>query len=158
MVAESQKEMVEFIGNVKATQGATTITSDRLKVYYQGDLEQGSQTDQTGDSIRKIVATGNVIIRSETRVAVTDKAEYHADSGTIVLTGPDSKVTSGSNTFTGNRIIMYRDTDQVTVEGDEKKQVEVIFYSGPQGLDFEGGSSDAPKSKPPQPGDSKPSE
>lgn len=151
MIAESQNQMVEFIGNVKATQGATTITSDRLKVYYQGNLEEGSQTDQTADTIRKIIATGNVIIRSETRVAVTDQAEYHADSGTILLIGADSKVTSGNNTVTGERITMYRDTDRVTVEKGDNKQVEAVFYSGSQGLDFKNNSPGDPKSDKPKP-------
>ena len=142
MVSESQNEMVEFIGNVKATQGATTITSDRLKVYYRGNLEDGGQTQ---DSIRKIIALGNVIIRSENRVAVTDKAEYHADAGTIQLIGPDSKVTSGNNTVTGERITMYRDTDRVSVEKGAKKQVEAVFYSGSQGLDFKDDAPETPQ-------------
>ena len=139
MVSESPEEMVEFIGNVKATQGATTITSDRLKIYYRGSLEDGGQTQ---DSIRKIIATGNVIIRSENRLAVTDQAEYEADAGTIRLIGPDSKVTSGNNTVTGERITMYRDTDRVSVEKGAKKQVEAIFYSGDKGLDFEDRAAD----------------
>ena len=142
MVSESGSETVEFIGNVKATQGATTITSDRLKIFYRGDLEESSKAGQTEDSIRKIVASGNVIIRSENRVAVTDQAEYHADAGTIVLVGPDSKVTSGNNTVTGERITMYRDSNRVSVEKGAQKQVEAVFYSGSKGLDFKGGAED----------------
>ncbi|MGB5985472.1 MAG: LptA/OstA family protein [Desulfobacterales bacterium] len=145
MIAESPDEMVEFIGNVKATQGATTITSDRLKIYYRGSLEESGQTQ---DSIRKIIATGNVIIRSESRLAVTDQAEYEAEAGTIRLIGPDSKVTSGNNTVTGERITMYRDTDRVSVEKGSEKQVEAVFYSGDQGLDFKDPPADKPKPAP----------
>jgi lipopolysaccharide export system protein LptA len=35
MMADSQSKFVEFVGNVKASQGDTVITADRLKIFYK---------------------------------------------------------------------------------------------------------------------------
>ena len=93
LVSNSDDSYAEFAGNVKVTQGKTVITSDKLRIYYTNDDESGGDALAGQESIKKILATGNVTIRSEDRVAVTPKAEYDAATGIITLLGKGSKFT-----------------------------------------------------------------
>ena len=142
LVSNADDSYAEFAGNVKVTQGKTTITSDKLRIYYNRDDVGKGQDEVAGkDTIKKILAIGNVTIRSENRVAVTPRAEYDAATGIITLSGEGSKVTSGNNTVTGKKITLYRDDDRITVEGGPKKRVEAVFYPGQKGLDIMGGKT-----------------
>ncbi len=38
LVSNNEDKYAEFIGNVKVTQGELIITSDKLRIYYQGEL------------------------------------------------------------------------------------------------------------------------
>jgi lipopolysaccharide export system protein LptA len=149
LVSNADDSYAEFAGNVKVTQGKTIITSDKLRIYYHSENAGDSQVDVAGkETIKKILAVGNVTIRAEDRVAVTPRAEYDAATGIITLSGEGSKVTSGNNTVTGKKITLYRDDDRVTVEGGPKKRVEAVFYPGQKGLDITGGKKKAaPKKK-----------
>ena len=63
--SQPKQNLVEFIGNVHVRQANTTISSDRLKIYYQGGMDaKGQKKGKKGgeESIKKIVAQGNVII------------------------------------------------------------------------------------------------
>jgi len=127
----------EFIGRVVAMQGKMVIESDRLKIYYKGDLnkDQGDtkkdkKAKSTEDYIEKIVARGNVKIVLENGVAYTDQAVYMAETGIIVLTGPQTKVTSDRNSITGDKITVYRNDDRMSVVGNPNQRVEAVFYSG----------------------------
>lgn len=143
LVSNADDSYAEFAGNVKVTQGKTIITSDKLRIYYTSDDSDKSKDAVTGqDSIKRILAIGNVTIRSEDRVAVTPRAEYDAATGIIILSGEGSKVTSGNNTVTGKKITLYRNDDRVTVEGGPKKRVEAVFYPGQKGLDLTGGKAE----------------
>ena len=67
LVTDNQSNWAEFIGNVKATQGTTVITSNRLKIYYKQISENRENVIGGEDSIEKIVASGNVVIHFENR-------------------------------------------------------------------------------------------
>jgi lipopolysaccharide export system protein LptA len=114
---------------VKAAQGSFVITSDRLRIYYEGDLVNPAKKSSEDAFIKKIVAKGNVGITSEQYVAQTDQVEYDTESMTIVLTGENSKVTSGKNSITGSKITLYRKEGQVKVEGSAEKRIKAVFYS-----------------------------
>lgn len=130
LVAYNEASYAEFTGNVSAVQGTTLITSDKLKIYYSKAPENKGKKDTGEESIKKVVATGNVVIRSENRTAYTSMAEYTPASKVVVLSGPDSKVTSGNNFVTGEKITFYVNEDRVVVERSKEKQVEAVFYSG----------------------------
>jgi lipopolysaccharide export system protein LptA len=124
----------EFIGNVKATQGASIITSDRLKVLFGKDSGQANNQVTSGTSIEKIVANGNVRIIFEKGVAVTQRAEYVTETGVYTLSGNGSKVTSGRNSITGAKITFRRADGRIAVESGRGKQVEAVFYPGEKGI------------------------
>jgi lipopolysaccharide export system protein LptA len=131
LVAYNEASYAEFSGNVSAVQGTTLITSDKLRIYYSKvSSDKKGQKDSGEESVKKVVATGKVVIQSENRTAYTSMAEYTPASKVIILSGPDSKVVSGNNFVSGDKITFYVNEDRVTVERGKEKQVEAVFYSG----------------------------
>ena len=131
LISNNEEKWAEFIGNVKVTQADMVIDSDKLRIYYRGELldaeEKGSEKQ---DTLKKIVATGNVNIKTSKYTAESDKVEYDADSMTITMIGDNSKVVSGKNSIAGSKIILYRKDNRIKVLGNQKKRVEATFFSG----------------------------
>ncbi len=136
LVSNNEKKFAEFIGNVKASQADFVITSDRLRIYYQGELlDTEGTSDQSEELLRKIVASGNVKIKSSQYLAESETVEYDTQTMTITMTGDGSKVISGKNSITGSKIILYRKDGRVKVMGSKKQRVEAMFYSGSNASD-----------------------
>jgi len=139
LISDNEEKFAEFIGNVKATQADFVITSDKLRIYYRGELldteEKENANKDNEEMLRKIIATGNVKINSTQYIAESDLVEYDTDAMTITLTGENSKVISGKNSLTGSKIILYRKDGRVKVFGSQKKRVEATFYSGGKASD-----------------------
>ena len=53
-----------------------------------------------------------------------------ADTGVFVLTGPQTKVSSGKNFITGDKITVHRNDNRMSVVGNPNQRVEAVFYSG----------------------------
>jgi len=128
LVTNNAEKFAEFVGDVRASQGNFVITSERLRIYYRDDPDR--KKDQTGsqESIKRIVANGNVQLSSEKYEAKTDQVEYDLDTQVIVLIGENSTVTSGKNVLTGSKITVYRKNGQITVERSPQKRVKAVFY------------------------------
>ena len=143
LVSNNEEKYAEFIGNVKAAQADFVITADTLRIYYEGDLlDTEEKTSRNDDMLKKIVATGNVKIRSDQYNADTENAEYDTQTLTIILTGENSKVFSGKSSITGSKIILHRKDGRVKVLGGKKKRVEATIYSGGKASDaFKGDKS-----------------
>ena len=136
LVSNNEEKYAEFIGNVKATQADFVITSDTLRIYYEGDLlDTEEKTNQNDDMLKKIVAAGNVKIRSNQYNADTENAEYDTQTLTIILTGENSKVFSGKSSTTGSKIILHRKDGRFKVLGDKKTRVEATIFSGGKASD-----------------------
>jgi lipopolysaccharide export system protein LptA len=125
--SDSDAKFAEFTGNVKATQGDFVIKSDRLKIYYKKSAESKAAPG-TAESIEKIVATGNVEIKSEESVGLAQRAEYDTKTMIVVLTGENSRVFDQKNSVTGSKITLYRNDGRVKVEGDKNKKVNAVLY------------------------------
>jgi lipopolysaccharide export system protein LptA len=132
LVADQNAQYAEFSGNVRASQGRTVITCDQLRIHYAADAAKGS--GQGGDAIEKIVAEGNVTIRFDDKVAQTDQAVYTTKDRVLVLSGEDSRVTSGKDAISGSQIVVDRISERIRVESGNKP-VEAIFYPAGKGLD-----------------------
>ena len=132
LISNNEEKYAEFIGNVKATQADFVITSDRLRIYYEGDLLDSAEenTDQDDEMLKKIVASGNVKIRSDQYNADTENAEYDTQTLTIILTGENSKVFSGKSSIVGSKIILHRKDGRFKVLGDKKTRVKATIFSG----------------------------
>ena len=134
LVTDSNQKKAEFIGNVKAIQGTTLITSDRLTVFYREGLGDDEPVQAQSDAITKILAQKNVRIVFQEQTALAARAEYIAEKRIVILTGSDSKIIQGNNSISGSKIILYLDDGRVHVEGGNGKRVEAIFYSEENGL------------------------
>ncbi len=133
LISDSEAGCAEFVGNVKATSEDGVITSDKLKIYYKKGSDKKENLALSEESIEKIVANGNVKIRFDNRVAVTQQAVYITESRILILTGTGSKVTSGNNSISGSKITLYRVDGRITVESSSEKRVEAVFYSEEKG-------------------------
>ncbi|MDL1980831.1 MAG: hypothetical protein LWX02_05055 [Deltaproteobacteria bacterium] len=134
LIADSEAKCAEFIGNVRAVQEDTVITADRLKIFYKKVEDNNKNLTSDEGSIEKIISSGNVKINFDDKVAVAEHAVYTSETGVLVLTGPNSKVTSGTNFVSGEKITLYRAEDRMTVESGNKKRVEAVFYSKEKGI------------------------
>lgn len=124
---------IEFVGNVKATRSDTVITADRLKIFYEaGETKRPTNAFKT-ESIEKIIADGHVKIIYEDIIAETDNAEYTTKSGALVLTGPQSKITQGSQSIAGTKFTLRRSDGKLTAESSEENRVKAVIH--PSGKD-----------------------
>ena len=132
LVTDSNSHTAEFSGKVTAIQGDTKVTADRLVLHYgattPGNEEQGQTT------IEKLEAFGNVRIEFDNRLAVSDQAVYTTSDRRLILTGPQSKVSSGRDEISGSEIVFDRNTDQVRITGAEKSPVKAVIHSNQRGL------------------------
>ncbi|GBC62627.1 lipopolysaccharide transport periplasmic protein LptA [Desulfonema ishimotonii] len=134
LMADDLKKYAEFIGQVRAVQGGTVITSDRLRLYYEGNPDS-TDTTKAGTAqggIKKIVATGSVRIEFDDMVAEGQEAVYTTGDRVLVLSGPDARVIrEKSGTVSGSKITVHRDDGRIKFEGG----VTGVFYPGEKGLD-----------------------
>lgn len=132
LVTDNQQRSARFSGNVKAVQGDTVITTDRLTLFY-GAQKDASEAKPAG-SIERIEAAGHVRIEFDNKVAVSSQAVYIIEERKLVLSGPESKVISGQDEIAGSKITFYRDSGTVALEGDGKNRVKAIIHSGQRSL------------------------
>ncbi|MDX2500982.1 MAG: LptA/OstA family protein [Deltaproteobacteria bacterium] len=134
LISFNEEKYAEFIGNVIVTQGEFKITSDKLRIYYRGEIlgaekKESEKKESKEDVIKKIIATGNVTITSEQYEAQADKAEYDTATMTVVLSGENSKVVSGKNSISGSVIRLNQKSGQVKVESSATKRIKAEFFT-----------------------------
>jgi lipopolysaccharide transport protein LptA len=128
--SDNKAKFAEFIGNVKATQADLVITSDKLRIYYRGELLNTEKKGNDEEVLKKIVATGNVKITTDQYTAKTEMLEYDTASMKIILTGENSTVIDGNkNSIIGSKIILYQKDGRVQVLGSKKKRIKAEFFS-----------------------------
>jgi lipopolysaccharide export system protein LptA len=132
LLIDNQANSADFTGNVKAVQGKTEVTADRLILYYHGSDQPDN--GNRSDKIKKIHVQGHVRIVFDNRVAVGEQAVYTTDNRQLVLTGPNSQITSDNNVITGKEIIFDRNSGQVKVDNKGDGQVKAIIQSDQRGL------------------------
>lgn len=126
MTAEKGSSMVEFIGNVEATQEDSILLADSMKVYFVTDKKKSKKNDAQSN-ITKIVSTGNVRYTAGDRKAFADEAVYTTADDILVLKGTAPKLIQGTSFVTGKKITYYRKQDKVIVESDGQKRVEALL-------------------------------
>ncbi|RJP42998.1 MAG: hypothetical protein C4548_07865 [Desulfobacteraceae bacterium] len=125
LVSDGKANYILFSGNVTTIYEDTIILSDQMKVYYE-NMEQG-ENRMGEENIQKIVATGHVSIQFGDRTARCDQAVYTAKTKTIVLTGEDTRIQSGTDYISGKKITIDQNNDRITVDGSQEKRVNAIF-------------------------------
>ena len=130
LVSNIKEHYAEFSGDVKANQGEFEITSDTLRIYYKTGTDNDKNTVEDKRSIEKIIASGNVKIKSGRQIASADQAVYNVDSMILVLTGENSRISSEKSYITGSRVTLNRADGNVIIESDGKNRVSGVFYPG----------------------------
>ncbi len=106
MVGEQLGEKVTFTGSVLLKKEGMTLQSDTMVVYY----------DAGSKDIKEIDASGNVIVRKDGRVAMSNNAYYYSRDEKIVLTG-DPRIIENDNELGGKKITLFMRNDHSLVEG-----------------------------------------
>jgi len=133
LISNTADNNAEFIGSVRARQGETQIMADSLKIFFSGKSEAGATSP--AQSLEKLVATGNVEIKFDNRLAVARQAVYITAQRMLILTGPGAMVTSGDNTIAGETITFYRADGRFTVEGGSNGRVKAVIIPEESGLE-----------------------
>ena len=129
LIANDAEKYAEFIGDVHASQGNFTITSELLRIYYKENIDNLQNKTGSQEFIQRIVASGHVKISSDKYTAETERAEYDLDNAVLVLKGENSTIKSGKNLITGSKITIHRQDGQIVVERGVEKRVKARFYS-----------------------------
>jgi len=95
-----------FSGNVRLTGTNLEVTCDKLEIYAESKKGEDGSLGSVG-GLRRIVATGHVVIAQEGRRATAGRAEVLPDEDKIVLT-EDPVVTDPQGTVSGERMTFYR--------------------------------------------------
>jgi lipopolysaccharide export system protein LptA len=116
MQADKLGDKVTFTGDVTLKKEGMTLNSDLMIVFY----------DVKTKGVRDIEASGNVVVRKEGRVALSNKAFYDSREEKIVLTG-DARIIENDNQLGGEKITLFMRDDRSIVEGGK-----VLFYQDKQ--------------------------
>jgi lipopolysaccharide export system protein LptA len=103
-VYDESNGRAELFGNVRIRDSRGAMNCETVRLYLKDDNE-----------IDWIEALTEVIIQSDDRKALADKATYHADDGKFMLEG-DPKIKQGPNIMTGDRIIFWHETKRMVCE------------------------------------------
>lgn len=126
LVSDRNAGFAEFTGSVVVTREGSILRCGKLKVFYAEKTEK-KEGDNSGN-IDKMIATENVKLTFEDKIAVGEKAVYTAADDSIVLTGGAPKVTSGNSYVAGEKIILFRTAGKVIVERGKTKRVNAEFH------------------------------
>lgn len=109
LVMDMEKKVATFTGHVKVVDPQGTMTADKMIVYLtqQGDSENG---------VRRIEATGGVVIAQEGSKAIGDEAIYSAVDRTVVLSGA-AQVQTDQGIVTGETVIYDMAKGTANVKG-----------------------------------------
>ncbi len=136
LVTDSLSNSAQFSGSVRAVQGQSVLTADRLTLIFDSKKDGAAATEpgEGATDIKRIEAWGNVRIEFDNRVAVGEHAVYITDERKLVLNGPGAKVISGKDEVVGSKITFFRDDGRLSMEGDGQNRVKAILHSGQRGL------------------------
>jgi lipopolysaccharide export system protein LptA len=121
-----KKHMAIYSGNVVLVQGDTTLRCKTLVVYYDGGQAGGrpvkaSTSAPAGNQqIRRIEATGGVVMTQKGQTATGEKAIYDISDDTVRLfpaPGGTVAITQGPNVVQGQRLVVHLDTGLSHIEG-----------------------------------------
>jgi lipopolysaccharide export system protein LptA len=122
-----KSKVATYTGNVRLVQGDTTMRCKVLVVYYDGSPAPGQSVKAAtpgpagSSQIRRIEATGNVIVTQKDQTATGEKAIYDISDDTVrlfPLAGGNVTVTQGPNIVRGQRLIVNLATGVSHFESD----------------------------------------
>jgi lipopolysaccharide export system protein LptA len=121
-----KSKMATYSGNVILVQGDTTLRCKTLVVYYDGGQAGAPAAKATtsapagNQQIRRIEATGSVVMTQKGQTATGEKAIYDISDDTVRLfpaPGGTVALTQGPNVMRGQRLVFHMDTGLSHIEG-----------------------------------------
>ncbi len=112
LVFDEEQSLAEFEGNIRLRDPRAALNCGEMRLH----LKENNEIDW-------IEALSGVIIHSDGRKALADRASYYADEGKFVLDG-DPKVQQGRNIMTGDRITFWQETRRMVCEPNAR----VLLY------------------------------
>jgi lipopolysaccharide export system protein LptA len=104
---QERADRAVFAGNVKARQGNLTLATERLTLAY---------TSGNGIQIRRLDASGGVVVTSPSETARGNFAVYDLDRKLITLIGNVRLARQGS-TINGSRLLIDLNTGRAVMDG-----------------------------------------
>ncbi|HEY1411067.1 MAG TPA: LptA/OstA family protein, partial [Rhodopila sp.] len=177
-----KKKEATFSGNVKVVQGDTTMTSKTLVVFYESNSAPAAGAPAAGtpaaapanakaaapakgapmqaatpgpggaSSIKKLVASGNVVVTQKDQVVTGESAVFDTKSNLVTMLG-GVVLTQGKNVLRGDRLLVDMTTGVSRVESDSGRVQGLFQSSGGQSNGQSGGPLMLPGAAPsPTPG------
>jgi len=109
LVMDMEKKVATFTGHVKVVDPKGTMTADKMIVHL-------TQQDESGSGVRRIEASGGVVIAQEGSKAIGDEAIYSAVDQTVVLSGA-AQVQTDQGIVTGETVIYDMAKGTTNVKG-----------------------------------------
>ncbi|WP_028574080.1 LptA/OstA family protein [Desulfonatronovibrio hydrogenovorans] len=129
MTYAGQENIVIFSGNVHVVRPDFELWSNELHVFLKPDQDSGQAGDDQQDNIEKIIAKGDVLIKSENREGRSQTLTYHPDHETARLEG-NPVLLENQNSVEGEVIILNMQDNTSEVLSGPSRRVRVIFHSG----------------------------
>lgn len=139
-------KVATFLGDVKVTQGDTTMTCKSLLVFYEQENKPG--TMKAADpgpggqqAIKRLEARGGVVVTQKEQTATGDIGIFDMKANTITLSG-NVVIAHGQNVLRGARLVVDMTTGAARVESG-KGRVTGVFV--PSSTDKPGDDKDKQK-------------
>jgi lipopolysaccharide export system protein LptA len=143
LVVRDKDKVATFSGNVHVIQGDTEMRSKVLVVFYVDPAKPGPAPATTlksaqpgapagaGDQqqIRRIEATGGVLVTQKDQNAAGDTGTFDMQSNTVTLNG-NVVVTHGKDVVRGQRLVVDLGTGVSRIDGG---RVDALFGAAPNG-------------------------
>ena len=106
-----------FSGNVEVVQGEISLRASEMTVLYarEGGATGAAGGLGTAGNIRRIDATGGVLVRSGEQVATGDRGSFDMASETVTLTGDEVVLTDAGNVIRGCKLTIAMATGNADV-------------------------------------------
>ncbi len=104
---QDRADRAVFAGNVRARQGNLTLSTARLTLAY---------TSGDGIQIRRLDASGGVVVTSPSETARGNFAVYDLDRKLITLVG-DVRLARQGSTINGSRLLIDLNTGRAVMDG-----------------------------------------
>ncbi len=124
-----REKIAVFAGSVVVNQGHTRMRASAMRVFYDGDVAPGA--GGSSSSIRRIEASGPIVVNQPDQTATGDSATYDMATRTISLVG-NVVLTQGRNVVRGPRLRIDMRTNQAFIEGGRVQGLLVPGEGAPQ--------------------------
>lgn len=111
----NKDRIIIYTGNVEVNRGNFYLRADSIKVYLD-----------TKSDVSRVVATGNVYFKQDSRWGKAEEAEYIKDQDLIILR-KKAEIHQDKNSVEGE-IIYYYISEEKAISTGQKDRVRSIFF------------------------------